>query len=362
VKVLDRYVVMQFVKGFLGSLLLFTITAIILDFLSRLHYFANEEKLAGTFAEGYSSFKLVLYFYAAYLPFVLKEIIPFVTVASALFVVTTMLRDNEVFPVVAAGVSARRLFLPLFFCGAAVCAGHLAFQEYAVPALGREQVALKRFFAGDRSVEIVNMPHLRDTKGTVTRVRAFSFADRSLHDVVVQRPWTEAGFERWMAPVLMPAGDAWTAPDGVLIEPAGVAAVPRRLPPGSPVDIGVTPAEVEALASKTGTADLSYSQLSRLAAKFPDRRHLAVALHKQIARPLTSIVLLLCSVPVLLAAGRSVFRGGALAFGISASYYLLDVFFTSIGARGDLAPVFAAYFPLVLLASFGISRLVVVPT
>lgn len=361
-KVLDRYVVMQFVKGFLGSLLLFTIMAIVLDFLSRLQYFANEDKLAGTFAEGYSGIKLILYFYAAYLPFVLKEIIPFVTVASALFVVTTMLRDNEVFPVVAAGVSARRLFLPLFFCGAVICVGHLLFQEYAVPALGRQQVALKRFFAGDRSVELTNVAHLRDTKGTVTRVGAFSFADGSLHDVVVQRPWTEAGFERWTTPVLMPAGDAWTAPEGVLVEPAGVAAVPRRLPPGSSVDIGVTSEEVEALAAKSGTSDLSYSQLRRLASKFPDRRQLTVALHKQIARPLTSLVLLLCSVPVLLAAGRSVFRGGALAFGISASYYLLDVFFTSIGARGDLPPVFAAYFPLALLASFGIARLVVVPT
>lgn len=361
-KVLDRYVVMQFVKGFFGALLLFTITAVVLDFLSRLQYFANQDKLAGTFAEGYSSVKLVLYFYAAYLPFVLKEILPFVTVASALFVVTTMLRDNEVFPIVAAGVSARRLFLPLFACGLVICASHLAFQEFLVPALGQKQVALMRFFAGDRTIGVDNLEHLRDTKGTVTRAREFLFGDRSLHDVVVLRPWTEAGFERWTAPVLVGNGDIWTAPEGVVIEPAGVAPVARELPPGSPVDIGVTPAEVEALAAKHGTVDLSYSQLSRLAAKFPDRRNLTVALHKQIARPLTSLVLLLCSVPILLAAGRSVFRGGAMAFGISGAYYMLDVFFSSLGARGDLPPVFASYFPLALLASFGIARLVVVPT
>jgi len=361
-RILDRYVVFAFVRTFVAALLLFTIGAAIMDFFSRIGHFLDDGKVADTFAEGLSTPQLILRFYAAYLPFVLKEVLPFVTVASALFTVTTLLRDNEVLPVLAAGVSARRLFFPLFICGAVVSVGHLAFQEFVVPALGRKQMAIKRFFSGDRTTGVENMDHLRDGRGTVTRVGTFRFGDGSLRDVVIQRPWTEAGFERVRSPLLLPDGRAWTAPDGGTVQPAGFDAVARPLPRGARVDIGVSPDEVEALATKKGTAEISFSQLLKLSNKFPRRRNLRVALHKQLARPFSGFALLLCGIPILLAAGRSVFLGGAIAFGLSASYYFLDVFLTSLGDRGDLPPTVAAYFPLALLVSIGASRLVSVPT
>ena len=361
-RILDRYLVRTFSKVFLGSFVILTVSAVAIDFVSRIGYFLNPEQVEGTFAEGYGGVKLVFLFYVAYIPFVLKEVIPFVTVASGLLTLTHMLQRNEVFPVVAAGVSVRRIFLPLFLAGAVVAAGHVAFQEFAVPALTKEQVALKRFFSGDRSTGVDDLVHLRDGKGTVTVAASFSFADRSLGGVVVQRPWTEAGFDRWTAPRLDPDGRAWRATEGLEIQPAGVASLPRRMPPGTPVDIGVTPDEVEALASKKGTADLSYTQLARIARKFPERRNLKMALHKQLARPLSSVVLLLCGVPILIGAGRSHFLGVAIAFGLSAAYYFLDIFFTSLGDRGDLPALFAAWFPLAALLSLGLARLVTVPT
>jgi len=362
VKLLDRYVAFTFLKVFLGALLLCTFGIGLLDFFTRLGQFLDPERLQGTFAQDYSSLRVILEFYAAYLPFLVKEMLPFITVAAALLTLSTMLRDNEILPVMAAGVSARRLFLPLFLCGLLVAAGHMAFQDYLVPTLGRKQLALKRFFAGDRTAVLYNLSHLRDGKGTVTCAGAFFLSDRSLFRVVIQRPWTEAGFERVIAKRLVPDGDAWIAPEGGRIEPAGVEQAVRKLPPGARVEFGITPAEVEALATKHGTRELSYSQLSHLVRKFPGRRSLQVALHKQIARPLTSFAILLCGVPILLAAGSSFFLGGALAFLISAGFYFLDIFFTSLGARGDLPPLFAAYFPLVLLVSIGVSRLVVVRT
>mgnify|MGYP002622827386 CR=1 FL=1 len=73
-------------------------------------------------------------------------------------------------------------------------------------------------------------------------------------------------------------------------------------------------------------------------------------------------MLLLCGVPILIGAGRSHFLGVAIAFGLSAAYYFLDIFFTSLGDRGDLPALFAAWFPLAALLSLGLARLVTVPT
>jgi lipopolysaccharide export LptBFGC system permease protein LptF len=87
-----------------------------------------------------------------------------------------------------------------------------------------------------------------------------------------------------------------------------------------------------------------------------------MALYKQASRPLSSLVLLLCGIPILLGAGRSHFLGAAIAFALSAGYYLLDVLFTSLGDRGDLPVLFAAWLPLAALLSLGVARLRTVPT
>ena len=362
-RILDRYVVLSFLKLFLGSLALVSLSAVTLDYVSRIGHFQDESVVTGTFVEGYSTLELILRFYVAYIPFLLKEVLPFVTVAAGLFTLASMLKNNEVLPVVAAGGSARRLCFPLVLCGVFISLGHLAFQEYVVPSLSRQQITIKHLFQGDRKQRITGLPHLRDGRGTVTSAQSFSFVDGSLEEVVIQRPWTQGGFERWNVPRLEPAksggeGGAWIATEGGTVHPAEVAALPRSLPPGTRVDIGITWDEVEALASKHGTAELSFSQIAQLVEKFPYRRNLQVALHKQVSRPLTGFVLILLGIPVLLRSGRSFFVGGAIAFALAASYYLLDIFFTSLGDRGDLPPMVAAYLPIAILFSLGFAAFV----
>jgi len=360
-RLLDRYVLKTFLKVFLVALLAFGVLLVAIDFFGRLGYFLDSERVDGTFAEGYSTVRLVALFYAVYVPFLLQQVLPFVTVSAGLFTVAHMLHGNEVAPVVAAGTSVRRLLLPLFLAGLGVSLGHIAFQQLLVPTLSQQQMALKRFFSADQT-GVRDPSHIRDGQGTVTRAGWYGFGDGALTDVVVQRPWDKGGFEIWKAPRLEPAGDRWRATVGAEVQPAGVDALPRKLPPGAIVDIGVTPDDVDALATKRGIAGLSLTQMRSLATRFPGRRHLLVALHKQIARPFASFAMLLVGVPLLLSAGRAYFAGGALAFLLSMAYYFMDIFFTSLGDRGDLSPHVAAYFPLALLLSIGVARLCTVPT
>lgn len=356
-KLMDRYVALSFLKAFLLALLVFSCSGVMLDYFSRVGYFSNAEQVQDTFAEAYSHWKLVALFYAAYLPHLLKQVLPFVAVAASMLTVNHMLRLNEVTPILAAGISARRLFAPLFLCGLLVSILHFAFDELLLPAISREQIAVKRFFSGDRSHELAGLAHLRDGRGTVTRAESYSFADRSLKDVAIHRPWTRRGFEIMTSPRLEPHGDAWVAPMGATLFPADIQSPSRAIPSGTVIEFGVSPDEVEVLASKQGTAEISFGQLRRLVAKFPDRRNLRVAMHKQVTRPLTTFVLLLAGVPFLLGAGRRRFFGIGLTVGLCGGYFLLDIFFTSLGDRGDLPPLVAAYLPIILLGSLGLARL-----
>lgn len=361
-RLLDRYVALTFLKTFLATLLVFAVSGVALDFFSRLSYFGAADRVAGTFAEEYSRGKLIFLFYLAYLPYLLKQVLPFVSVASALITVHGMMRHNEVMPVLSAGVSARRLFFPLLACGVLVSGLHFGFNEYLLPSISREHIALKRFFSGDRKTGLQRLAHLRDGKGTVTRAGSYSFADQSLRDVTIQRPWKPEGFELCTADRLDPDGDAWVATAGATILPTGILAEEQAVPPGTRIDFGVSPDEVEALASKQGTAEISLRQLGRLVDKFPYRRHLRVSFHKQITRPLTSFVLLLVAIAFLLGRSRARIVGLVTALALCAGYYFLDIFFSSLGDRGDLTPVVAAYAPLALLFSIGTARLLTMRT
>ena len=356
-KLMDRYVGLSFLRAFVMTLLVFSISGVMLDWFGRVGYMTDAARVESTFAEGYSKLKIFVLFYMAFLPFMLKQVLPFMAVAASLMTVNHMLRHNEVMPVLAAGVSARRLFTPLFLCGLAISGGHFAFNEFVLPSLSRKQIALKRFFSGDRRRVLQNLAHLRDGKGTVTRATGYSFSDQSLSEVTIHRPWTARGFDIVSAPRLEPAGEAWVAPEGAVVHPADISAPPRELPPGTVIDFGVSPEDVEALASKEGTAEISFTQLRRLVRKFPQRRNLRVAMHKQVTRPLTTFVLLLVGVPFLLASGRRRFAGMAITIAVCGGYYLLDIFFSSLGDRGDLPPLMAAYLPLALLFSLGVARL-----
>ena len=361
-KLLDRYVFFAFWKAFFGALLIFAVIVVVFDYVGRMSVLNDNDQVAGTFAEGYSRLKITFLFYLAYLPYLLKQVLPFVAVAAGVITVSNMLRRDEVMPVLAAGISVRRLFLPVFCCGLIVCGIHFGFNEYLLPALSRKHVALKRFFSGDRSQGLDSLAHLRDGRGTVTRAGLYSFSDQSLSQVVIHRRWEPKGFERVTVERLEPAGDAWIATEGAVILPAGIQTQPERLPPGSRIDFGVSPGEVEALASKRGTQEIPYRDLKRLVAKFPGRRHLRVALHKQIARPMTSFVLLLAVVPILLRLSRRRYAAALLTITLCACYFFLDIFFSSIGDRGDLPPVMAAYLPLALMFSFGMARMATVRT
>ena len=361
-RLLDRYLFSAFFKAFFGILLIFAISGLTLDFFSRIGQFTNPAKLDGTFAEGYSTVRLVFQFYVAFLPTLLKQVLPFVAVGAMIFVMNGQLRHNELFPVLASGVSARRLYAPLLVAGLLVSIGHVAFQELLMPSHNREQIALKRLFTGDKRPGLRNIPHIRDGKGTVTRAGIYYFRDQSLEGVVIHRPWTDAGFDRWFIERLVPDGEGWLSDGDIVVLPAGLDTLPQRLPDGTRVDFGVTPDEVEALVSKSGTEEISCVALARVAAKFPDRRNLHVALHKQIARPFTTFLLLLVGIPMMLSLRDSRHLGAGLVFGGAALFYGIDLGCASLGNRGDMSPIVAAYLPPAVYLSLGLARFITVPT
>jgi lipopolysaccharide export LptBFGC system permease protein LptF len=363
VRLLDRYILRTYLRSLVGGLVVFSISAVVLDCFGRLGSFSHHaDKTTGTAAEGWSGLEIFVVFYLSYLPFLLKLLIPFIALGSASFTVAVHYRANEAVPVQSAGTSARRLWAPILAGGLAVSALLLAFQEFVVPSLNREHLNVRRLFEGDHSDTIQGIPTIRDGRGTVLRAGAYRFSDRTLHRAVLLRPWQPEGFESWVAEELRADGSGWIASNGARVRPADDDRPFRDEPPGTRIPFDVAASEVEALVAKRGTAELSLGQLHHLMTKFPDLRSLRVAFHKEIARPLGVFVLTLVGVSFFLSVGRSVWVKGLATFLLAGVYYFSDIFCTSLGARGDLPSVVAAYLPLGLFFSLGFARWWTLPT
>jgi LPS export ABC transporter permease LptG len=122
-KILDKYVLYEFVYAFLG--VLFICAVVLLLYMVIESYediLANEPSLYH-----------IIVFFANSLPFKMVQIIPLAVVVAVLFTVTHMGKNNETIALVSSGVSPLRIGLPLFCAAIVISIMTFWFNEYVVP-------------------------------------------------------------------------------------------------------------------------------------------------------------------------------------------------------------------------------------
>jgi lipopolysaccharide export LptBFGC system permease protein LptF len=103
---------------------------------------------------------------------------------------------------------------------------------------------------------------------------------------------------------------------------------------------------------------LSWHDLKTQYQRQPYHRHLAVKLHHHFAFPLSHIVLLLLGLPFVLGLGtKSGFLSIAVSFGICALFFVVSSICMSVANHPSeiLSPILAAWLPVMLFGSIGIT-------
>jgi lipopolysaccharide export LptBFGC system permease protein LptF len=114
------------------------------------------------------------------------------------------------------------------------------------------------------------------------------------------------------------------------------------------------PATLESM--RAAAAYHSIGDLARQYQKNKTHHHLKVEIHVRLAYPVTFLVLLLIGLPcVLIPETKNIFLGVGLCLLVCLLYIVVFVFFTEIGNRGTVTAMAAAWMPLVLFGSLGIT-------
>lgn len=382
-KILDRQRYWAFFKAYFISFVSLIGLYIVIDAFTNLDEFL---KLAPDTA---SLFRRMGRFYLVRTSFFYDRLCGVITMMAAIFTVTWMQKNNEMLAMLAAGISARRVIIPVIVAAFLVNLVAIANEEFIIPRVSDE---LQRAHEDDGTLQRpagsrydVNEIHLKADKGfrshqtvdnfsallPVSRFGALMALDARLARYIPPDHPTsplKGGWLLWNA-TLSPRG---SVPDGEILSLVPPSIV-GKLPPhyGGPDGKGPPPPGTMMFLR----SDISFQNITRKSdwyqfASTPDlirayadegsrteRTRVAVFLHSRIVRPIGSMMLLLLTLPLVLGGeGRNMFVNLGLSLATSGLFYGASFLVNYLGNSNVMSPELAAWVPIIAFGSLAAAR------
>jgi lipopolysaccharide export system permease protein len=362
VKIIDRYIVKQFIVSFLFSLLAFIIIFVIVDMMEKLDDFIDAR----------APEQAVVEYYIYSIPDIVKFVTPVAVLLAALFVTSRLSSQNELAAIKSSGVSLYRIMAPFLVVATVICGASIYLNGWIVPYANQKKFAIQRAHL-DRSTPTLFKYNILFQEGP-TRIVSINYYDsRSMcahqvsiqdfdkADITIMRDRLDAQRMQWEKFAGNNAGGGkWILLNGTSRTFADSS---QTLSTFDALSIGkllLTPEDIE---KKQRTPDeMDYSDLREFIANQQragqNVSRWLVEYHSKIAFPFASIIIILFGVP--LAAGRPR-TGAALGIGIAALVaFLYLVFMKSsqvFGYNGDLDPLLTAWLANLIFLAAGIVNL-----
>jgi lipopolysaccharide export system permease protein len=357
----DGYVLRAFL-GALGVAVLFlTSMVIVYDLADRIDRLPSPQEMH---ARGLSTSAVLLEYYATLIPFLWLKILPIAALIAAGLCVTWLTRQNELAPLVAAGVPSRRVLAPIVLAAVGLTVAQVVARETIVPALSRRHDDLHRVLERPgRTDRFQDVPHVQDTGGGRLSMSSFEPGARRMHAAwitFVQDPAVGGAGSAYRFPRIDwdPAASRWVAPQGgtrwTLRRDATETAV-VSLSPSDPVPLTMPPSLIELTLREGAALGLSSAEIAELAEAYPTRTRFRLLYHQQTAAPISTLVLLLLGLPFVYHVGRRrTFRPFVATLALVSAYFVAGAVTSDLGARGGLNPVVGAWAAVVVFGALGI--------
>ncbi|HLF20633.1 MAG TPA: LPS export ABC transporter permease LptG [Bacteroidota bacterium] len=359
-RILDRYIVRQFVVSFLFGLLAFLIIFLVIDMMEKLDDFIDANVPTETIIE----------YYVAFTPEIIKLMTPVAMLLAALFVVGRLSGQNELPAMKSSGVSLYRILLPFVVVSFIVSVASVYLNGWILPAANQKKFYIERvylrtsleatsranmFFQEGRT-RIISVGFYDTQSKTATHVSIEDFSDTDLTVLTgrydaTQMQWKKAAdssSEQWV----LSRGMRRIISEGrQLIEPFD------QLPMGR---LSISPSDIEKKQRKPDEMD--YYELEEFIANQEragqNVSRWLVDFHSKLSFPFASVIMVLFGVPFASARPRT---GAAVGFGIciAVTFIYLAFMKTSqvFGYNGDLNPLFTAWLANIIFLFVGLVNL-----
>jgi lipopolysaccharide export system permease protein len=354
-KILDRYIFVEFISTLTFASLSFVSLFVLIDLIEKLDDFIDHDV----------SYIQIAEYYLYFIPEIIKLTAPISTLLSSLFVTGRLSKQTELSSMKSSGISLYRMLVPFFLVGVIITSIDLYLSGWVVPDFEKQKTTFESAYLGkvnkssgknsniyilDSPTRIVKIRYFNDNANISYNVEVHQFngsellwridADRMVYDTLNQK---------------------WLLKEAVLRDFTDST---EQLYASSVIDSVTFSFTLNEL--KTSNADLDQMTLdehsrfieSRRKAGFADMNEALVKYHLKLAFPFSCLIVILIGVPLSAQKKRS---GLALEAGLSIMigfmYIGLQKIFSTLGYKSTLDPVLAAWFPDMFFLGVGLIML-----
>ncbi|MEW6350186.1 MAG: LPS export ABC transporter permease LptG [Thermodesulfobacteriota bacterium] len=337
-RVLDRYIIREFLKIFAICVMGFLLVFVLVEATERIKDYAKYNP---------SSWVMLTYFLVK-MPAYLFFVIPLGILMGGMLSLLTMARNSEIIAMQANGVDALAIARPVLLIGLVGSVGMFVLNETMIPWANRTSELMLNEIRGVRDLIRKDQIWIRSPR-SITHIGKCGEGAKTLEHVTIVSWDEEYRFtERLYADKAVWRGNHWVfyGVNRTARVPAGrfvVQMIPSRVGP-----LGRTPADfgrVEQLAK-----EMNLTQLSQYLRTLEEEGHLPtrhlVDWHTKLAFPMVCLIMAGLSVPFAIKVSP---RGGGVSIGLALSvlvafgYWVVNTTFVAMGHGGFVPPIMAAW-------------------
>ena len=349
-KILDKYVIKNFLIGYAIAFGVLMGLRVIIDMFVNLDEFTEK---SGTWAV----VENMLIYYGLNSTLYFRDFAGMITVLAACFSFGRMVRSSELVAVMASGVSLKRLISPIILLAVLLTGFLVIDQEFLIPPLAPKLVRSRDANRGRESYDVWFMA---DGHDSLIYSQRFDVETSTLHfPTIITRRSKPAPHElKWEVTGLIRADSAvynrqtglWDLANGQLIEKnsrKGAQPIPSY-------DTGsLTPKDIPVRRTAEHKTLLSSRQLAALAeqeTKIKDIAQLWSQKHFRITDPLINLVMLMLSLPILVCRDPKAMKSAVMISFAATGACFLTTFVCKIFATevvfGNVMPELWAWLPI----------------
>jgi lipopolysaccharide export system permease protein len=351
IKILDKYIIGNYLTTFFFSLLICTLIAVSIDFSDKVQSFIEKPctKLE------------IMSYYLGFMLHMSGLLMPLYTLIAVVFFTSRMATNAEILSILNAGVSFWRLMRPYMAAASVVFLLHLCFNHYAIPIMNKVRLGFERKYVWlDQEKSRTSNVHFMLAPGTKAFIRGYNKGSKTASGLKLEK-FTGSKIESILEAenaTFKDSTQSWVLTNYTIRKFDGLRET--ILKPTGTLDtaINLSPSDFTFFNNKN--EELTTPELNQTIKRDLDRglagaKTYELERQRRTAEPFTNFILTIIGLSV---AGRKV-RGGmglhlAIAIGIGALYILLSKFAVSFAASGSVPVVVGMWIPNMIFMSVAV--------
>ncbi len=175
-KILDRYLIKQFLQILFFAFIAFILIFVIIDMMENLDDFIDES-VAG---------QLIIQYYFVFIPEIVRIITPIAVLLASLFTAGKMATQNELTAIKASGVSLYRFMAPFILTVFLISLISVYFGGFLVPEANKRKVFIEQNYMKKGLVQFGSNIFFQDDKNRIVSISYFDVVHQQANQISIQ--------------------------------------------------------------------------------------------------------------------------------------------------------------------------------